>query len=95
MHPKVGRDVLKFETTDHPVKFFYSGKKEFAEKVMEILEKAEKPLNINEIRHLAGISWVATKSLVMDLVLGGRVEAFKSGRLFLFRVKKTVKFTES
>ena len=89
MHPTVGRDVLRFETSDHPVKFFYSGKKEFAEKAMEVLENAEKPLNVNEIRHLAGIkSWVATKSIVMDLVLSGRVEVFKSGRHFLFRLKK-------
>lgn len=89
MQPKVGHDVLSFETSDQPVKFFYSGRKEFLEKVMRILQEAEKPLNVNEIRHLAGIkSWVATKSAVMDLVLSGRVDAFKSGRHFLFKFKK-------
>ena len=89
MQTEVGK-VLKFhETTKSPVNFFYSGKKDYASKVLEILRKSDRPLNITELRRLVGIHcWTTAKSVVMDLVLSGHVEVFKSGRHFFFRLKK-------
>jgi len=65
------------------------GKGKFTHKILEILKEAERPLNVHEICVLADIhSWVTGKSEIMDLVVSGRVEVFKSGRHFLFRLKK-------
>ena len=88
MQHKVGHDILKLQPSESPVKF-YTGKKDYASKILKILKDSERPLCVEEIRNLVGIpSWVTTKCVVMDLVLCGRVEVFKSGRQFLFRVKK-------
>ena len=86
MQHKLGNDVLRFASCDSPVKF---GKGDYSDKILEILSQVERPLCISEIQRLAGVgSWIKTKSEVMDLVISGKVEVFKSGRQFLFRVKK-------
>lgn len=86
MH-KVGHDILRVEPTDSPVKF-YRGKKPYVPKILEILKNSEKPLNIYEISKSADISWITAKSILMDLVVSGEIEVYKSGFLFLFSIKK-------
>ena len=95
MQHKIGKDVLKFNPSESPVKF-YTGKKDYASKILEILKQSERPLCVEEIRNLVGIpSWVTAKCVVMDLVLCGRVEVFKSGRQFLFSIKKETSHSQS
>ena len=88
MQPKVGKDILSFQTSEPPV-IFYTGKKDYPSRVLGVLEESERPLNVDEIRRLTGIkSWITTKCVAMDLVLSGKVEVYKSGKQFMFRIKK-------
>jgi len=85
---KLGHDVLSHEPTEPPMKF-YAGKKGLHPKILGILKESERPLSIQEIQKLAGIrSWTTSKAVLMDLVLRGEIEGFRSGHSFLFRVKK-------
>lgn len=86
---KIGHDVLRYKPPETPVKM-YTGKIDYREKVLKILKDSERPLNTNEIRRLAGIrSWITAKSVMLDLMMSGEVEAFKSGNVLLYRVIKS------
>jgi len=83
----IGHDVLSYSPPRGGT--FFSGPVECGEKVLSVLRNAERPLTITEVRKGAGLgSWIRTKSVLMELVVSGKVEVFKTGRLLLFRISQ-------
>jgi len=93
MKQKIGSDVLKSKTPIiSAVKSFHDGYKygeEWRTKVLAVLQKAGRPLNIAEVQVLAKVpNWMAAKQILVDLEAQGKLEHFRSGRQVMFRIKR-------
>ena len=53
--------------------------------VLRVLKEASQPLAIDTVRKRAELgSWLATKSILMELVVQGRVEGVKTSKSWVF-----------
>ena len=91
MSEKISSDVVlkRYESTLKTLHRSNKHGKVRKAKVLSVLERSELPLNISEIRKLAGIpAWITTKETLIRLEMEGKVEHFCSGRCLLFRIKQ-------
>lgn len=92
---KIGSSVLKKDHFIPPEikvdKLFttHQLKRVYRERILRLLNLAERPLNISEIQRSCGIkTWTTAKHALIDLEAQGKVEHFRSGPMLLFRIKR-------
>lgn len=69
--------------TAHQLKHVYRNR------ILRLLNLADRPLNISEIQRACGIkTWITAKHALIDLEVQKKVEHFRSGPMLLFRLKK-------
>jgi len=55
--------------------------------VLDFLMKSDKPHSIKEVARALNLNWNTAKHALVELLLSGRVEHWRSGRNSVFRVK--------
>lgn len=92
MQEKIGRSALRSNPSHKLPKELLTQKLgnrvDAKEKVLNVLSKADHALNITEISKKAGLSWVTTRTALLELVMLGEVKGFRSGRHTMFKVKE-------
>lgn len=58
------------------------------QKVLEVLEKYSTPLTISQISRIGGINWSTCRNILTELVLTGKVDGFRIGRVLGFKLKE-------
>jgi hypothetical protein len=84
----IGRDILSYSPPKGGV--FFSGPVEYRERVLNVLQNSQRPLTIIEVQKGTGLRcWITVKSILMELVISGKAEVFKTGTLLLFRLPQS------
>ena len=56
------------------------------QKVLEVLQNYSTPLTISQISRISKMNWSTVRNILTELVLTGRVEGFRIGRVLGFKL---------
>lgn len=56
--------------------------------LLDALKNQTSPLTISQISKLSGLNWSTCRNLLTELVLTGRVDGFRIGRVLGFKLKE-------
>jgi len=63
----------------------YKLTREYRQRILQILSYAELPMDVNKVRTFANIAnWECTKSLLLELVVEGRIKGLHTSRGWVF-----------
>ncbi|MEM2370757.1 MAG: FaeA/PapI family transcriptional regulator [Candidatus Bathyarchaeia archaeon] len=60
-------------------------------KVLEIIEKAGKPVSIEYVAYHLGVSWHVARALLLELAAEGKIKMIDTTKSFVFSVPEKVK----
>jgi len=62
------------------------------QKVLKVLKNNyTKPLTISQISQISGMNWATCRNILTELVLTGKVDGFRIGRVLGFKLKTVEK----
>lgn len=61
------------------------------QKVLEVLQNYSVPLTISQISRISKMNWSTVRNVLTELVLTGKVEGFRIGRVLGFKLNTEVK----
>ena len=88
---KIGQDVISRKeagTVKIQLNSFEIRNQKFRGKILHSLRSSDNPLNITEVCKATGMTYLTTRSILMELLLDDKVTRYKSGRSMYYRIKK-------
>ncbi len=62
--------------------------REYRLRILEILARAEVPLDVENVRTIAGIrNWESTKSILLELVVEGKISGARTSKGWVFSMQ--------
>jgi len=87
---KIGSDVISRKETGATkiqLNSFELRNQRFRGKILDALRNSDRPLNITEVSRTTGITYLTTRSILMELLLDDKVTRYKSGMSVYYRIK--------
>jgi len=89
---RIGKDVIVVKPSNKlqyvSVSKLTNKNESHRENILKVIKESPRALNIVEVSKLTNIPYITARSVLMELLIDGKLERYQSGRCWFYQIKK-------